>query len=69
MKNYASAGNATIKYLFRYIYYRILFLLEKSGCYNEPPREAAREVDFLSQLAEERKGQAGGSVHCYLHYE
>jgi hypothetical protein len=28
-ENYASAWNATIKYLFRYINFRILFLLEK----------------------------------------
>jgi hypothetical protein len=28
-ENYASAWNATIKYLFKYVYYGILFFLEK----------------------------------------
>jgi hypothetical protein len=41
-ENYASACNATIKYLFRYIYYRILFLLEKLGCYRFVSQDPTR---------------------------
>jgi hypothetical protein len=43
--------NATIKYLFRFINYRILFLLEKSGCYKPTPLK----MNLVPEIRTDRK--------------